>query len=73
MGAPNSAINAIPCVLVDSPLETMHALRKNLEKTIQDAMPLLGPELFSEVHRTFDIRKHDGDLFAFTLQRGFRL
>jgi hypothetical protein len=60
-------------VLVDRPLEAVHALGEDLEEALQDGVPLLGIELLGELHGALHVRKQDGHLLAFAFEGGLRL
>ena len=59
-------------VLVDGPLEPVHAVGEELEEAIHDAVPFLRVEPLGELHRPLHVGEEDGDLFALALERGLR-
>jgi hypothetical protein len=60
-------------VLVDRPLEAVHAVGQDLEEAIEDAMPLLGVDALSQLHRALDVGEEHRHLLALALQRGLAL
>jgi hypothetical protein len=56
-------------VLVDGPLVSVDAARKDPEQAIEQAMPLFGIDALRELHRAHDVGEEDGDQLALTPQR----
>jgi hypothetical protein len=50
--------------LVDSPLEAVDPVGKDLEETVEDAMPLLGIDLLVQLHRAL----HVGEKYRYLIQ-----
>ena len=63
----------IACVLVDRPLEEVHALGQDLEEAVENAVPLLGVELVRQLHRALHVGEQHRHLLALALQGGLRL
>src|SRR5579862_4781402 len=61
--------DAIAGVLIDRPLEPVHALIEDLKEPIQHPMPLLGADLLGELHRIADVDEQDRDLLALAERR----
>ena len=62
--------DAIAGVLVDGPLEAVHALGEEVEEAIEQAMPGLGAEPLGEQHRVLDVGEQHRHLLALALERG---
>lgn len=45
----------------------------DLVEAVEDAPPLLGVDVLGELHRPPDVGEEDGDLFALSFQRPFRV
>jgi hypothetical protein len=65
--------DAVAEILVDRPLEAVHALRQDFEEAIENAVPFFGVELFGELHRAGDVREEHGDVLALSFERRARL
>src|SRR4030095_8425932 len=61
--------DSVAGVLVDSPLVSVNAARKDPEQAIEQAMPFLGIDALSELHRTHDVGEEDGDQLALAPER----
>src|SRR3989441_4705228 len=61
--------DAVAGVLVDRPLVVVDAVREDPEEAIEEAMPLLGIDTLSELHRARDVGEEDGDGLALALER----
>jgi hypothetical protein len=56
--------DAVARVLVDRPLEAMHALSEDLEEAVHDLVPLFGVDLLGEVHRPLHVGEQHRHLLA---------
>ena len=64
--------DSIASVLIDRPLEAVHALGEDREETIHDPVPLLGIELLGEIHRPLHVGEEHRHLFALALDGASR-
>src|SRR5262245_17643076 len=58
--------------LVDRAFEAMNAVGEDRKEAIHNRVPLLGIDLFSEVHRALHVREEDGHLLALAFESGTR-
>src|SRR2546426_10342904 len=61
--------DAVAGVLVDGPLVSVNAARKDPEQAIEQAMPFLGIDALRELHRAHDVGEEDGDQLALAPER----
>ena len=61
--------DAVAGVLIHRAFEEMHTVGQDLEEALQDAVPFLGPELFGQLHGTFDVGEQHRHLLALALER----
>src|SRR5206468_1282393 len=61
--------DAVAGVLVDGPLVSVNAARKDPEQTIEQPMPFLWIDTLRELHRAHDVGEEDGDQLALAPER----
>src|SRR5207247_1173962 len=61
--------DAVAGVLVDGPLVSVNAARKDPEQTIEQPMPFLWIDALRELHRAHDVGEEDGDQLALAPER----
>jgi hypothetical protein len=54
--------------LIDRSLEAVNAVGKDPEKTVEDAVPLLGIDLFGQRHGALHVREEDRDLLSLAFE-----
>ena len=61
--------DAVAGVLVDGALEAVHAVREDLEESLEDRVPLLGSDLLGELHRALHVGEQHRHLLALAFER----
>ena len=61
--------DAVAGVLVDRPLEAMHALVQEVEESVQHPVPFLGAHALGQLHRVLDVGEQHRDLLALAFER----
>ncbi len=61
---------AVARVLVDRPLEAVHAVGEDLEEAVHDPVPVLGVDLLGEIHRALHVGEEHRHLLALAFERG---